>query len=161
MSALQSRDTALLPRLDRQGGSIPESIVPPAPRGNRVLLVDGDIRSRTVLRLVLKREGFDVLEGDDGFEAIELYKRFQETISVVLLAVHMPELDGPSTLSALRQLNPDICCCFLWDYLGKYRAEELCELGATTIFTKPLAMREVVNVLCDLADRACAAHPGK
>src|SRR2546423_895517 len=99
------------------------------PRKARVLLVDDDVRSRTVLRLVLRREGFDVQEADDGFEAVDLYRQHWESISIVLLGVLMPGMDGPSTLAALRGLNPDVCCCFMGANIGSHSTTALQQLG--------------------------------
>ena len=107
---------------------------------------------------LLRRDGFDVQEADDGFEVVDLYRQHWESISVVLLGVLMPGMDGPSTLAALRGLNPDVCCCFMGVNIGSHSTTALQQLGIAAVFRKPLV---VANVLADLAVRTSAALPAR
>jgi sigma-B regulation protein RsbU (phosphoserine phosphatase) len=67
----------------------------------RILLVDDEADLRTVLRLTLRRAGFDVVEARDGLDALE---RVAEALpDAILLDVMMPRLDGLETLSRLRR----------------------------------------------------------
>ncbi len=161
MSTLPAKDLVPLPRYDRQRNFSQESVVPAIPRNARVLLVDDDFRNRTVLRLVLKQNGFDVLEAYDGFEAVDLYQQHRESITVVLLDILMPGMDGPATLAALRGLNPDVCCCFMGANLGSSSTAALRQLGVAAIFSKPFVLREVVIALTDLAVRTSGALPAR
>ena len=50
--------------------------------------------------------GFTVWSAANGPAALEVYRRQQDDIAVVLLDVRMPGLDGPQTLAELQRLNP-------------------------------------------------------
>src|SRR5215831_19005930 len=67
-----------------------------------VLVADDDHLVRVLVQLGLERDGVDVWLASSGKEAIQLYRTHRESIAVVLLDVHMPGLDGPATLDALR-----------------------------------------------------------
>src|SRR5262245_363682 len=73
---------------------------PPAPPG--VLVADDDAHVRSLLGHFLKREGYAVWLAADGHEALDVYRRHQEDIHLVLLDVRMPRRDGPATLAALQ-----------------------------------------------------------
>ncbi|MHB1461772.1 MAG: PAS domain S-box protein [Armatimonadota bacterium] len=78
-------------------------------RGNgTVLLVDDEESIREVGRQMLIHIGFDVLTASDGREAIEVYRGFQQQISLVLLDMTMPDLDGVDTFRALRRIDPKV-----------------------------------------------------
>jgi DNA-binding response OmpR family regulator len=70
--------------------------------GERVLLVDDEAPMRAVCRLNLELEGFDVLEAEEGREALALASR--ERPDLVLLDVMMPSMDG---FDVARRLQSD------------------------------------------------------
>jgi two-component system phosphate regulon response regulator PhoB len=73
-----------------------------AQRPQRVLVVDDSDDVREMLRLVLTRRGFAVVEASDGAEAV--VKAVERCPDLVLLDVRMPIMDG---LEALRQLRAE------------------------------------------------------
>ncbi len=73
-----------------------------------VLLVDDEEAIREVGRQMLIHIGFDVLTASDGREALEVYRGFQQQISLVLLDMTMPDLDGVDTYRALRRIDPKV-----------------------------------------------------
>jgi CheY-like chemotaxis protein len=76
--------------------------------GETVLLVDDEERIRTVAHDLLERFGYRVLLASNGAEALGLYAQHREQISVVLTDMAMPIMDGPSTIIALKAMNPKV-----------------------------------------------------
>jgi len=59
----------------------------------RILIVDDDKRFRAIARALLEAEGFDVVgEADDGEAALAAARELEP--EVVLLDIHLPDLDG-------------------------------------------------------------------
>jgi len=116
-----------------------------------VLVVDNEHLVRIMVQLGLERNGFDVWVAPNGREAIELYRELRDDISVVLLDVRMPGLDGPQTLNALRELNPEVPACFMSGDQGAGNSEELRQHGAAHVIAKPFLLDELANVLRLLA----------
>jgi CheY-like chemotaxis protein len=107
------------------------------PRRPEALVVDDERVLRTLLEHALRRQGFTVRLAAGGQEAAEAYRQHHDTIDIVLLDVHMPGLDGPATLAALRQIDPHVRCCFMsGDTSGPVEAT-LLALGAARVFPKP------------------------
>ncbi|MFL6240270.1 MAG: response regulator [Actinomycetes bacterium] len=71
----------------------------------RILLVDDDpaLRqlTRSILDFALEHVDHEVLEATDGVDALEQCDR--TTVSVMVLDMHMPKLDGHGVLAALQQ----------------------------------------------------------
>jgi CheY-like chemotaxis protein len=137
-------------------GRLPDSPKAPlrAPSKPGILVVDDEECVRGTLNLALRPQGFAVWLAANGPEALELYRHHRETIDAVLLDVRMPGLDGPQTLAGLKELNPQVRCCFMSGDLGSYTEERLRNLGAAAVLLKPFRLPEVTQVLWELA-----SHP--
>jgi two-component system, cell cycle sensor histidine kinase and response regulator CckA len=73
-----------------------------------VLLVEDEERVRNIIAETLRYAGFTVLEAKDGLEAVEVFLQHRNEIRCVLSDLMMPRMDGWETLSAIRNLSPDI-----------------------------------------------------
>jgi len=76
--------------------------------GGYALIVDDDEEVRHMASTILRHLGFDVLEAENGLEAIQLYPQHAKDIRFVLLDMSMPKMDGEETFRELRKLNPDV-----------------------------------------------------
>ena len=70
----------------------------------KILIVDDDADVRSLYRLVLRQEGLEVHEAQDGKDALAIAQT--ETLALVLLDIMMPEMDGYEVCRQLRA-NPD------------------------------------------------------
>jgi anti-anti-sigma factor len=120
----------------------------------RILVVDDEAAVRAVLEAALRREGFMVWQAACGQQAVDVYRRHLAAIAVILLDVRMPDMDGPRTLCALKQLSPGVRCCFMTGNPAPYTPELLMEMGALRVFQKPLVLSEVVEVVSQAVGRS-------
>jgi CheY-like chemotaxis protein len=109
-----------------------------------ILVVDHNPLMRLFLASVLPRYGFAVHAAGTGEEALDLYRRHREALSLVLLDVEMPGLDGPQTLTALRELNPSVRCCLMTGGAHGFTPQQLRELGAIAFLQKPFGRPEAL-----------------
>ena len=116
-----------------------------------ILVVDDDQTVLGLLQIVFAGRGFQVWTASTGRSAVELYRQHQEAVSVVLLDVRMPDLDGPQTLAELRRINPGVRASFMSGFTGKYSSEELLALGAECCFEKPFEIHPLCEQLWQLA----------
>jgi CheY-like chemotaxis protein len=121
--------------------------VPPA--DHRILVVDDDDGVRRSLAAGLPREGFDVGLAANGQEAADQLRACRPAIDVALMDVRMPESDGPATLAALREQDPQVRCCFMSGNLGEHTEDGLRRLGTGEVLHKPFSMAEAGRVLRD------------
>ena len=68
-----------------------------------ILIVDDESRIRKLLKDFLEKEGYKILEAEDGEKALKLYEENIKKIGLILLDVMMPKLDGWSVLRQIRQ----------------------------------------------------------
>ena len=71
--------------------------------GITILVVDDEFRMRKLVKDFLIKEKCNVLEAEDGEDALNIFEREKEKIKLILLDVMMPKLDGWSVLRQIRQ----------------------------------------------------------
>ncbi len=108
----------------------------------KILVVDDEERMRKLVRDFLVRDGFDVLEAGDGEEALELFDK-QEDISLIILDVMMPKLDGWETAKEIRRDSkvPIIMLTAKSDESDELRGFDV---GIDEYVTKPFSPRTLV-----------------
>ena len=72
-------------------------------RGEKVLIVDDDIRNVFALTSVLEQHGLTVLYAENGREGIEVLEQHDD-VALVLMDIMMPEMDGYATTTAIRRM---------------------------------------------------------
>ena len=116
----------------------------------RILLIEDEDHIREIAQLSLESiGGWDVLSAGSGREGIELAR--MERPDAILLDVMMPEMDGPSTLQALREepATKDIPVVFMTAKVQPAERRELSDVGAAGIIPKPF---DPMTLSSDVAD---------
>lgn len=120
-------------------------------RLRKILLVEDDADIRLIAQTALEGiGGFEVALAGSGAEALAVAPAFAPDL--ILLDIMLPEMDGPTTLRALREL-PDLCATpvvFLTARVLDSDLEQYKPLGALAVIRKPfdpLTLAEEVEQL--------------
>ncbi|MFF4983472.1 HAMP domain-containing protein [Streptomyces sp. NPDC001046] len=138
----------------------PEQWVPaeqePAPKpqrgirfgGQKVLIVDDDIRNVFALTSVLEQHGLSVLYAENGREGIEVLEQHDD-VAVVLMDIMMPEMDGYATTTAIRRMPQfaGLPIIALTAKAMKGDREKAIESGASDYVTKPVDPDHLLTVM--------------
>jgi len=116
--------------------------------GSRILIVDDDARSVFALTGVFERCGAEVLYAENGRAGIESLER-NEDISLVLMDVMMPELDGNATMRAIRKMPQfaDLPIIALTAKAMKGDREKSIKAGASDYFPKPVETDHLLQLM--------------
>lgn len=125
----------------------------------KILVVDDEARMRKLVKDFLSIKGYQVIEAQDGEEAIEIFLRDKE-IKLILLDVMMPRLDGWETLKTIRQYSG------LPIVMLTARGEERDELqgfglGVDEYITKPFSPKILVARVEAILRRSSGAEEEK
>ncbi len=115
-----------------------------------VLIVDDEPMARTLLRLMLVRAGFHVLEAEDGYAALEKVRLNRPDL--VLLDVMMPGLDGFAVCSTLRS-NTDTKSLPIVMLSAKTDLDSVnkgIRVGATKYLFKPISPEDLTQHVQDV-----------
>ncbi|MEV2276085.1 HAMP domain-containing protein [Nocardiopsis sp. NPDC049922] len=116
--------------------------------GQRVLIVDDDVRNVFALTSALEAQGLEVLYADNGRSGIAMLEA-NEDISLVLMDVMMPELDGNATTRAIRDMPQfaDLPIISLTAKAMQGDRERSLAAGATDYVTKPVDLDHLLDVM--------------
>ncbi len=116
--------------------------------GARILIVDDDARSVFALTGVFERYGAEVLYAENGRAGIESLER-NEDVSLVLMDVMMPELDGNATMRAIRRMPQfaDLPIIALTAKAMKGDREKSIRAGASDYFPKPVETDHLLQLM--------------
>ncbi len=108
-----------------------------------ILLVDDAECIREVGGECLEAMGYQVLLARDGKEAVEVYKRNQDNIDIVLLDIVMPNMGGGEAYDRMKEINPGIRVLLLSGYGTDSQVTEILKRGCDGFMQKPFTMREL------------------
>ncbi|MEU6285604.1 HAMP domain-containing protein [Streptomyces sp. NPDC047028] len=116
--------------------------------GEKVLIVDDDIRNVFALTSVLEQHGLSVLYAENGREGIEVLEQHDD-VAVVLMDIMMPEMDGYATTTAIRRMPQfaGLPIIALTAKAMKGDREKAIESGASDYVTKPVDPDHLLSVM--------------
>ncbi|MET7608712.1 HAMP domain-containing protein [Streptomyces avermitilis] len=116
--------------------------------GEKVLIVDDDIRNVFALTSVLEQHGLSVLYAENGREGIEVLEQHDD-VTVVLMDIMMPEMDGYATTTAIRRMPQfaGLPIIALTAKAMKGDREKAIESGASDYVTKPVDPDHLLTVM--------------
>lgn len=117
----------------------------------RILIIDDDVQTLNMLRQMLEREGYEVMDAPDGKEGLKRYR--ENPTDLIITDLIMPEKEGIETIRELRRDFPDIKIIAMsgggrvvpGDYLHMARM-----LGAQHTFAKPIEREELLAAVREL-----------
>ena len=121
-----------------------------------ILIVDDEPMARTLLRLMLVRSGYEVIEAVDGYDALEKLRTILPDL--VVLDVMMPGLNGFDVCSSIRegQATSRIPVIMLSAKTDTASVSQGMDVGATRYLTKPVSpdelTRQVSDILADFSN---------
>jgi len=124
-----------------------------------VLLVEDDDQTRALVRLLLERDGYTVIDAPDGDAALGLAAATPRRIDLVLSDVVMPGISGVELARRLRLARPDIAVLLMSGYLEDPLLDAR-EAVAQALLLKPFTADELRTRIAGLlAARRTAIAP--
>ncbi len=120
----------------------------------KILIVDDELFVRELIKIKLKLYGFEIIEGSNGLEAIELAAR--EKPDLILLDLMMPKMDG---FEACEKLKTDPKTAQIPILILTARGEQAFKekgeaVGAVGIVTKPFSPQKLAEMVMDILNKS-------
>lgn len=108
----------------------------------KILLVDDEPSILSVLSVLLKAEGYEVVPVQDGQKAVELIRT--EPYDLMISDIRMRPIDGMQLLKLVREQQPSMSVLMVTGYGSVETAVEALKLGAFDYVTKPFKVDELL-----------------
>ena len=117
----------------------------------KVLLVDDQAFQRKIYNMVLSGAGHEVIEVNDGQEAVNRYES-GESYDVILLDAIMPNMDGFETCRALRAMETaqEVPIIFLTGNSDDETIEQAFDAGVSDYFVKCATPHDILEKINSL-----------
>jgi len=122
----------------------------------KILTVEDDNSIRTVVRMALEDEGWEVLEAGNGEDALAIFKR--DGANVVLIDIMLPGIDGFEVCRSIRR-STDVPIIMVTARDDTHDVVAGLEAGADDYLTKPFEPKELSARIRALLRRARSADP--
>ena len=114
-----------------------------------ILLVDDEEFVRDLGRRILEKAGYTVITATNGQEAVEVYKEKWNQISLVILDLIMPVMDGNQCLQEILKLDPKTKVLIASGYSPDGTLREPLEGGAKGFVGKPFNLKQLLRTIRD------------
>jgi CheY-like chemotaxis protein len=108
-----------------------------------VLVVDDEEEVRNLCISMAETLGFQAVGASDGLEALKLFREHSGEISLVILDLMMPNMDGVSAFHMLRRVRKDINVIMCSGYSEEKVSENFAGDGPSGFIQKPFTVEEL------------------
>ncbi len=139
-----------------------ENTLEKMPKGSEtILFVDDEEEILNLGRDFLKKLGYQTLLARNGKEAIEIFQRHSHEISLAVLDLIMPEMDGKEAFCEMRKIRPDIKVLVSTGFNVDEDVEALLDQGCHGFLQKPFSMHKFSQTIREILDCTDTCRPGK
>ncbi len=116
----------------------------------KVLVVDDAVFMRQSLKLILERNGYDVVgEAENGRVAIQKYQELKPDL--ITMDITMPEMSGIQAVSEIRKINPKIKIVMISALGQESHIREAVLMGAAGFLVKPFKEENIIKALSKIS----------
>lgn len=105
-----------------------------------ILVVDDEPDIRTVVRMTLEKSGYDVIEAENGEQAIEEIQKGENPLilDVAIMDIRMPKINGVDAITYFREQFPKVPIVVLTGFPDVDMATSLLKQGVVDYLVKPV-----------------------
>lgn len=125
------------------------------PRQGRILVVDDEPQVRKPISIMLTKDGYEVVEAEDGEDAIRLLNTGDNALMVdtILCDIRMPKINGDEAIMYFRSQYPTIPVVVITGYPDVELAVSLMRQGVRDYLVKPVSKEELLSVIRTSVDQ--------
>ncbi len=122
----------------------------PIGQGELILIVDDEAVIREISKTSLEEYNYQVLTASDGIEAIAVYVQNKNDISVVIMDIMMPSMDGLNAIYNLQQINPQVKIIAVSGLPSTEKITAAKKAGVKAFLAKPYTSKDLLQKLHEL-----------
>jgi PAS domain S-box-containing protein len=145
------------PRVDATPAELRESVSPRAAAGARaetILLVEDDPHVRTLIRTILEQFGYEVLEAQNGGDALLICEDQSQPIHLLLTDVIMPRMSGAQLAERLKPIRPTMKVLFMSGYADDSIVHQGLLKPGVAFLQKPITPETLTRKVREVLDSA-------
>jgi PAS domain S-box-containing protein len=117
-----------------------------------ILLAEDDETVRGLVRILLEKQGYSVIEAADGADAVKRFMENRESIDLLLFDLIMPRMNGKEAYDEIRQWRPGLKVIFVSGYAPDIVREKMCFEPGIVMISKPIMSGPLLQKIRTLLD---------
>lgn len=155
-----------LPPLPASGPLVPPlsgevNVFNPSGTLELVMVVDDEEFISFLAQRLLTDEGYRVITARDGFQAVEMYRKLRDQISLVILDFTMPVMDGADVFAELQEINPKVPVVLSSGFSEQGRLQTMLARGLRGFIPKPYTHQKLLSQVRSILDTIKAEESGQ
>ncbi len=118
-----------------------------------ILVVDDDGQVRDLTSEVLEDSGYQVLNAENGEQALEIFKESPKEIGLVIMDLNMPGMGGRECARQMLSIDPSVKVLVASGYSANGHGKEASEIGVKGFLSKPYQAKELLVSIRNLLDK--------
>lgn len=114
-------------------------------KGKLILVVDDETYIREMTKNSLENYNYRILSAGDASDAFALYVKYKQEISLVLIDIQMPSVDGFKTIKVLQRMNPDVKVIATSGIESNRQLLETNDIQVEAFLSKPYSLGELLE----------------
>ncbi|MBD2676696.1 MULTISPECIES: GAF domain-containing protein [Nostoc] len=136
-----------LPAINQTTNQQAESLELPNGNGELILIVDDEAAILEISKTLLEDHNYKTLTAINGIEAISLYAQHKNKISMVLMDMMMPSMDGLTAINIMQQMNPQVKIMGISGMVTDNQMVEAANAGVNIFLTKPYTFHKLLHAI--------------
>jgi CheY-like chemotaxis protein len=112
--------------------------------GQTVLIADDDIQVRNVIKIILGKSGYKVLEAEDGETAVRQFENNPDNIDLLIFDIVMPRKNGLDAYGEIRKLKDDAKVIFISGYTADVINQKGAGFEELNLVAKPISPNDLL-----------------
>jgi len=125
----------------------------------KILVVDDEQSMRDFLKILLVKEGHEVITAEDGHKALTCIQK--ESFDLVISDIRMPRMTGLELLEAAKRLLPDLPVIMITAFASPNDAVQAMKNGAFDYISKPFNVDEIKSVIYSATNQEARSVDGE
>lgn len=123
-----------------------------------ILYVEDEAELRQLISEILREHDFEVIEAENGQDAIDIFKQRKDEIKLVATDMVMPKMTGMQLFSQLRSMNEELPFVFISGYSKQEISNEGLMPEKTRFITKPCSYDQLIRDITELLEENYSEH---
>lgn len=117
----------------------------PTGRGELILVVDDEPEILERASSMLEGEDYRIVLAKDGFEALQIYRRMEKKISLIILDFFLPVMDGDAVFDELKAINPNVQVVLSSGFAEQTKLGSMLARGLCGFIPKPYTSEKLID----------------
>jgi len=118
--------------------------------GQTILIADDDVQVRSVIKIILGKSGYNVLEAVDGEMAVRQFENNLKDIDLLILDIVMPRKNGLDAFEEIRKLKDDAKVIFMSGYTADVIDQKGVGFEELNLVAKPISPNDLLLKIRDI-----------